>query len=60
MTVLQVDQLIKTYPRSNFKLQLDHLEVAEGSILGLLGTNGAGKTTLLKLMLGLAFPSLAP
>jgi ABC-2 type transport system ATP-binding protein len=56
MTVLQVDKLIKTYPRSNFKLQLDHLEVAEGSILGLLGTNGAGKTTLLKLMLGLAFP----
>lgn len=46
MTVLQVDQLIKTYPRSNFKLQLDHLEVAEGSILGLLGTNGAGKKQL--------------
>lgn len=29
------------------------LEIAEGSIFGLLGTNGAGKTTLIKIMLGL-------
>ena len=58
MTVLQVEQLVKTYPKSNFRLQLNHLALAEGSILGLLGTNGAGKTTLLKLILGLAHPDV--
>lgn len=56
MTVLQIEQLVKTYPKSSFKLQLDRMAVAEGSILGLLGTNGAGKTTLLRLILGLALP----
>ena len=33
------------------------LEVAEGSILGLLGANGAGKTTVVKMLVGLLAPS---
>lgn len=34
-----------------------HLEVAPGSIHGILGTNGAGKTTLFKCMYGLLSPT---
>jgi len=34
-------------------LAVDHLEVAEGEVLGLVGPNGAGKTTLLMVMAGL-------
>jgi ABC-2 type transport system ATP-binding protein len=33
------------------------LEVAAGSIVGLLGRNGAGKTTLLRILAGQEFPS---
>ena len=29
------------------------LEVADGSIFGLIGTNGAGKSTLLRIMAGI-------
>ncbi|MEZ6125865.1 MAG: ABC transporter ATP-binding protein [Planctomycetaceae bacterium] len=32
------------------------LEVARGSIFGLLGTNGAGKTTLIRLLMGHLYP----
>lgn len=33
------------------------LEIATGTIIGLVGANGAGKTTLLKLLSGLIFPT---
>lgn len=56
MTVLQLSNVIKSYPKSNFKLQIERWAVAQGSILGLLGTNGSGKTTLLKLCLGIVQP----
>lgn len=32
------------------------LEVADGSIFGLIGTNGAGKSTLLRIMAGIYQP----
>jgi ABC-2 type transport system ATP-binding protein len=40
------------------RLAVDHinLQVAEGSVYGLLGRNGAGKTTLLRMILGLLPP----
>ncbi len=38
-------------------LQGVNLNVAEGKVLGLLGTNGAGKTTLLKILAGLVLPN---
>ena len=34
-----------------------NIEIAEGSITGLVGKNGAGKTTLIKLLAGLTNPT---
>lgn len=48
--MLQIQDLKKTYP--GFSLQAD-LEVADGSIVGLIGANGAGKSTIFKAILGL-------
>ncbi len=56
MTAFSMDNLVKGYPKSSFKLHIKHLSLKEGSIMGLLGTNGAGKTTLLKLLLNITFP----
>ena len=36
-----------------FVLQIDHLEIEEGCIHGLIGGNGSGKTTLMKLIMGI-------
>ncbi len=56
MTALSIDNLVKSYPKSSFKLHIEHLTLEEGSIMGLLGINGAGKTSLLKLLLNITFP----
>ncbi len=37
-------------------LQIDHLDVAPGTFMGVIGANGAGKTTLLKVCAGLVKP----
>ncbi len=56
MTVFTIDNLVKGYPKSSFKLRIKQLTLQEGSIMGLLGVNGAGKTSLLKLLLQITFP----
>lgn len=38
-------------------LDIDHLNIAAGDRIALLGANGAGKSTLLKIMAGLVSPS---
>ena len=38
-------------------LRVEHLQVAAGERLGLLGLNGAGKTTLLRLLAGVDEPT---
>ncbi|WP_265457849.1 ABC transporter ATP-binding protein [Enterococcus sp. HY326] len=51
MELLTVDKVTKNYP--SFTLADISLQIAAGSIVGLIGTNGAGKTTLLKAILNL-------
>ncbi len=52
MSIIHVSSLKKAYGR---KTVLDDInfEIAEGSVVGLLGPNGCGKTTLIKILTGL-------
>ena len=52
MSIIHVSSLKKSYGR---KTVLDdvNFEIAEGSVVGLLGPNGCGKTTLIKILTGL-------
>jgi len=49
---LSGENIRRTFPRSGFELDVQHLEAPAGSVLALLGPSGSGKTTLL-LILGL-------
>jgi len=53
---IKINNLTYAYPKQAPIYKNLSLELAEGSITGLLGKNGAGKTTLLKLMSGLMRP----
>ena len=44
---------VETYYRSSYVLQGVSLEVADGSLVALLGRNGVGKTTLVRSIMGL-------
>ena len=44
--------LIKYYPKSNFKLEIPTIQLAANSITGVVGENGNGKTTLLNIIAG--------
>ncbi len=50
-TALQFKGVVKTYP--GFSLGPIDLELAPGTVLGLVGPNGAGKTTLIQCLVGL-------
>ncbi|KUG03413.1 abc transporter, atp-binding protein [hydrocarbon metagenome] len=56
MTAFRIDNLVKGYPKSSFKLRIKQFSLPQGSIMGLLGVNGAGKTSLLKLLIQITFP----
>lgn len=43
--ILELDQVTKTFKRSDFKLDKVSFSVPYGSIMGFVGENGAGKTT---------------
>lgn len=49
-------QLTKHFGATRALREVD-FEVAEGEVVGCLGSNGAGKTTLLRLILGLLIPT---
>jgi ABC-2 type transport system ATP-binding protein len=54
VSVLQIENLTKTYETGHTALNGLSLEVGEGSIYGFLGLNGAGKTTTIRIVAGLA------
>ncbi len=53
--MLTIKNLDFAYPKSSLLFDKLDLDIAKGSIYGLLGKNGAGKSTLLKLMCGLLY-----
>ncbi len=54
--VIKVRKLCKDF-KSNHALQDINLDIAAGSVVGVLGPNGCGKTTLFKHIIGLLQPS---
>lgn len=54
--MVRTDKLTKAYQRHVALSNVD-LEVAQGSVYGLVGPNGAGKTTLLAILAGTRQPS---
>jgi ABC-type Fe3+/spermidine/putrescine transport system ATPase subunit len=56
MSLLEVDQLSKSYDGLIQAVRDVNLSLAEGEILCLLGPSGCGKTTLLRLVAGLERP----
>lgn len=56
--ILKAQHLSKTFGKSgpnSFRLQIDGLEIPEGSFTAILGPNGSGKSTFLKIILDLLF-----
>jgi ABC-2 type transport system ATP-binding protein len=50
---IKIENIYKEY--KNFKLDIPVLQMANNSIIGLVGKNGAGKTTLLKILYSLVY-----
>jgi len=45
------------YPRGEFRLRVEHLDVGAGEKVAVTGASGAGKTTLLNLVAGIVTPA---
>lgn len=54
--MIEIQSLSFEYPRTDFQLQVDRLEVASGERVAVVGPSGSGKTTLLNLISGIAIP----
>ncbi len=48
---LEIENLTKTYPSSNFRLDKVSFSIPRGTIMGFVGENGAGKTTTMSAVL---------
>ncbi len=55
--MIQIRNLFFRYPRSQFVLAIDSLDVAPGEKVAFVGPSGSGKTTLLNLICGISVPS---
>jgi ABC-2 type transport system ATP-binding protein len=57
MSILELEDVRRSYDRKQEALRGVSLHVEAGDVLGLIGRNGAGKTTLLRVAAGLLKPS---
>ncbi len=56
-SVIQIENLSKSYPPDFQALNKINLEIKHGEIFALLGPNGAGKTTLISIICGISNPT---
>ncbi len=54
--MIAVQHLRFRYPRSDFELRVDNLEIPAGEKVAIVGPSGCGKTTLLNLVCGISVP----
>lgn len=51
--IIELKSVGKIFPKSQFRLDDISFNIAEGEIVGLIGSNGTGKSTILKMINGL-------
>jgi len=54
--MIQLKNIKYSYPNSDFKLELEKLNINKGSKTAVIGPSGFGKTTLLNLIAGILLP----
>ena len=54
--MISLDHIRFRYPKSDFRLNIDHLNFEKGSKSAIIGTSGFGKTTMLNLIAGILLP----
>jgi ABC-type lipoprotein export system ATPase subunit len=54
--MIDVQQLQFEYPKTDFRLCVDRLQIAAGERVAVVGPSGSGKTTLLNLISGISVP----
>ena len=54
--MIEISNIHFQYPKSDFKLHIDRLNIDSGSKTAIIGPSGFGKTTLLNLLAGILVP----
>jgi len=55
--MIEIQELEFSYPRGDFRLRVEHFNVAAGERVAVTGASGSGKTTLLNLVAGIVTPA---